>query len=177
MIESRSPTDLVLALVRVINGDTPRVAAQEILDPMVQMHMDSAEHCGINIWYKWIHLIRNCGRVSDLRVTRCEARCDAQEPDLVHLSARWAGTIRSRHMPAMSARDAEVRYLVQDGRIKKIWTHKSNYEFIFGPWIRYSICYRLFLGWAALHFALLSLRGKDVLADLDRQSSTSTGAT
>ncbi len=142
MIESRSPIDLVFALVRVVNGEAPRLAAQEI------------------------HLIRNCGRVADLRMTECRARCDARDPSLVHLSARWAGTIRSRRIAGMAAADGEVRYLIRDGRIKKIWTHRSNYEFIFGRWIRYSICYWLFLGWSVLYFALLSLRKKDFLADL-----------
>src|SRR4051794_16679054 len=41
MIESRSPTDLVFALVRVVNGDAPRLTAREILDPMVDIRMDS----------------------------------------------------------------------------------------------------------------------------------------
>jgi len=166
MIESRSPTDLVLALVRVINGDAPRLAAREILDPMVKIHMDSTEYCGIDVWFKWIHLIRNCGRVSNLRITECQARCDALEPSLVHLSARWAGIIRSRHAPGISERRGEGRYLIRDGRIKEIWTHKSNYEFIFGRWVGYSICYSLFLGWAVLYFAVKSLRKEDFLADL-----------
>ncbi len=166
MIESRSPIDLVFALVRVVNGEAPRLAAREILDPMVEIRMDSTDYCGIDAWYKWIHLIRNCGRVADLRMTRCRARCDARDPSLVHLSARWTGTIRSRRIPGMAAADGEVRYLIRDGRIKKIWTRKSNYEFIFGRWIRYSICFRLFLAWSVLYFALLSLRKKDFLADL-----------
>ena len=166
MIESRSSTDLVLALVRVINGDLPRLAAQEILDPMVQMRMDSVDYCGIDSWYKWIHLIRNCGRVSDLRMTHYQARCDPLEPCLVHLSARWAGNPRSGRTRSESA-TGEVRYLVQDGRIKKIWTHRSNYEFIFGRWIKNPIGYRLLLAWAALYFALLSLRKRDFLADPD----------
>src|SRR6266702_2164392 len=166
VIESRSPTDLVLALVRVVNGEAPRLAAREILDPMVEIRMDSTDYCGIDAWYKWIHLIRNCGRVADLRMTQCRARCDARDPSLVHLSARWTGTIRSRRIPGMAAADGEVRYLIRDGRIKKIWTRKSNYEFIFGRWIRYSICFRLFLAWSVLYFAVLSLRKKDFLADL-----------
>lgn len=166
MIESRSPTDLVFALVRVINGDAPRLAAREILDPMVKIHMDSTEYCGIDVWFKWIHLIRNYGRVSNLRITECQARCDASEPSLVHLSARWTGIIRSRHAPGISERRGEGRYLIRDGRIKEIWTHKSNYEFIFGPWIRYSICYSLFLGWAVLYLSFQSRRKEELIADL-----------
>jgi hypothetical protein len=166
MIESKSPIDLVVALVRVINGEAPRPAARAILDPMVEIRMDSTAYCGIDVWYKWIHLIRNCGRVANLRMTQCRVRCDARDPSLVLLSARWAGTMRSRQIPGMAAADGEVRYLVRDGRIKKIWTHKSNYEFIFGRWIRYSLFYWLFLSWTILYFALLSLRKKDFLADL-----------
>ena len=166
MIERRSPTDLVFALVQVVNGEAPRLAAQEILDPMVEIRMDSTNYRGIDFWYKWIHLIRNCGRVADLRMTECRARCDDRDPSLVHLTARWAGTIRSRRMPGTAAADGEVRYLIRDGRIQKIWTHRSNYEFIFGRWIRYSICFWLFLAWSVLYFALLSLRKKDFLADL-----------
>ncbi|TMJ27688.1 MAG: hypothetical protein E6G88_13750 [Alphaproteobacteria bacterium] len=128
--------------------------------------MDSTGYCGIDAWYKWVHLIRNCGRVADLRMTQCRARCDARDPSLVYLSARWTGTIRARRTPESATSDGEACYLIRDGRIKKIWTHKSNYEFIFGRWIRYSICYWLFLAWAVLHFALLSFRRKDLLADL-----------
>jgi hypothetical protein len=162
MNERVSPTDLVFALVKVINGETPSASAREILDPLVRMRMDSAEYRGIDNWYKWIHLLRNCGRVSDLRITRCQAQCDARDPSLVHFSARWTGTLRSRRVPAISPRDGEVCYVVRDGRIKEIRTRKSNYEFVLGRWINYPICYRLFLGWAMLYFALLSLRKKPV---------------
>lgn len=171
MNESRSPGDVVLALVRVINGDAPPGAAQEILDPMVQMRMDSAEYRGIDIWYKWIDLIRNCGRVCDLRITHCRLRCDPEEPYLVHLSGRWTGTIGSQPVPVTSPRDAAVDYLVHDGRIKKIWTHRSNYEFIFGRWIGYPVCYPLFLAWVAICFSLRSLRSQDFAAGPGWRSS------
>jgi hypothetical protein len=164
--DSSSPIDVVFALVRVINGEAPWLAAREILDPMVEIRMDSTAYCGIDVWYKWIHLIRHCGRISDLRMTQCRARCDARDPSLVHMSARWAGTIRSRQISGMAAADGEVRYLIRNGRIKKIWTHKSNYEFIFGRWIRYSICFWLFLAWTPLYFALLSSCKKNFIADL-----------
>src|SRR5262249_27958629 len=133
---------------------------------MVEIHMDSMDYCGIEVWYKWIHLIRNCGRVTDLRMMGCRAHCDVSNPSLIHLAARWTGTVGSRRIPGMAQTDGEVRYLIRDGHISEIWTHRSNYEFIFGGWIRYSICYRLFLAWTVLYFALLSLRKKDFLADV-----------
>jgi hypothetical protein len=132
MTESKSPSDLVLALVRVINGDAPLEAAREILDPMVRIHWDAKEYCGIDIWYQFIDRIRNRGRVAELRMTECRVRCDDRDPRLVHLSARWTGTSRSRQLPETAASDGEASYLIRDGRIAEIWTHKSNYEFIFG---------------------------------------------
>jgi hypothetical protein len=164
VIESRCPTDLVLTLVRVINGDAPSLAAREILDPMVQIRIDRADYYGIDIWFKWMYLIRHCGRVSDLRITDCQAWCDVQEPSVVHLSARWTGIIRPRRRPAASAYRAEASYLIEDGRIKKIWTTRSNYEFIFGRWIKYSIFYSIFLGWAVLCCSSLSRCKKNFLA-------------
>ena len=162
MIESAAPTDLVLALVRVISGDTPGHAAREILDPMVQMHMDSSEYCGIDIWYRWIHLIRNCGRIDGLRLTHCQVQCDVRQPGLVHLSARWRGTIRSRGSHAESPLVA-ASYLVYDGRIKELWSTKSNYEFIFGRWISYHLCFNAFLLWSVLYSSFRSRCKRDVL--------------
>jgi len=158
MSESRSPTDLVLALVRVINGDLPDHAARELLDPMVQIRVDTAEYRGIGAWFRWIYLIRHCGRVSRLRITQCRAWRDARDPALVHLSARWTGTVRSGHSRVVAGSDATARYLVRDGRIAEIWTRKSNYEFIFGSWISHPVCYRLFLGWSMLRLWRLSMR-------------------
>jgi hypothetical protein len=175
MIEGRSPTDLVLTLVQVINGDRPLLAAQDILDPAVRIHMDTVEFSGIDSWYKWIHLIHNCGRVAEPRITHCEARCDARDPNLVHLSARWTGIDRSQRGRTTSAR-TEARYLVLDGRIKAMWTHKSNYQFIFGRWIRYSICYWIFLGWSMLYFLVLSTRKKDLFqGSASRSASAGKG--
>jgi len=176
MIKGRSPTDLVLTLVQVINGDSPLVTAQESLDPTVQIHMDAVEFFGIDSWYRWIHLIHHCGRVAEPRITHCEARCDARDPNLVHLSARWTGINRSLRERTTSARNAESRYLVLDGRIKEIWTRKSNYQFIFGRWITYSICYWTFLGWAMLYFLVLSTRKKDLLqGGVNRSASAGKG--
>ena len=167
MTDDKSPTDLVFALIKVVNGDAPRLAAQDILDPMVQIRMDSARYCGIDVWYKWIHLIRNCGRIADLRMTRCEARHDAHDPSVVCVSARWSGTVRSLGRSALAPSNGEVRYQIENDRITKIWTHKSNYEFIFGRWIKYPIGYGLLLGWSVFYFALLSLRKRDFLHDLN----------
>jgi hypothetical protein len=168
MIGNGLPTDVVLALIRVINGDAPLQTAEEILDSEVQLHMDTVKYSGIDTWCKWIHLLRNCGRVRELRMVRCNAWSDAQEPSLVHLSARWTGTIRSARVTA--PRDGMADYLVQDGRITQIWTHKSNYDFIFGRWIGYSIFYRLFILWSVLYFGVLWLLGKHLSAISPGQS-------
>jgi len=167
MPEGLSPQETVLALVRVINGEMPRLSAKNYLDPDVEIHMDSANHRGIRGWYKWIHLIRNCGRIRDLRVVPCDVRCSPREPNIVLLSSRWSGIERSGRAPSTTPDIYHCKYLVRDGRIVEIWTSKRNYVFIFGRWIRYAVLYRVFLGWAILYFAILPLRGKDFPADRD----------
>ena len=157
----RSPVELVLSLVQVINANAPRRSAEELLDPKVQIEMDSVRHRGIKTWYMWIHLIRNCGRISELCLTNCRVWCDGHNPSVVYLSGRWSGIVRVRGKPEMSAEDVELRYLVQDGHIVFIWTRKSNYVFIFGSWIRYFFWYWLFLASAYLYFEAIKLRGID----------------
>lgn len=157
-MESLAPTGVVLALVRVINRDASQHTAQSILDPLVQIRMDAARHRGIKTWCMWIHLIHNCGRVTGLRLTNCHTWCDAHDPDVVHLSGRWSGLVGYGRKPRMSEHCVRLRYLIRDGRIVAIWTRKSNYEFVFGRWIRYSICYWIFLGWAFLYFEAVALR-------------------
>ena len=120
MIERQSPIDLVVALIRIINGEAPRLAAGQILDPEVELCVDSQNYYGIDVWYKWIYLIRNCGRVGDLPMSQCRVYCDARDPSLVHLSAQWTGMVRSRR--TVDQRNGEGRYLIRDGRIRKIWT-------------------------------------------------------
>jgi hypothetical protein len=170
VIERQSPIDLVVALVRIINGEAPRQTAGQILDPEVELCMDSRTYCGIDVWYKWIYLIRNCGRVGNLRMIQYRMHCDARDPSLVHLSARWTGMVRSRQ--TVDERDGEGRYLIRDGRIRKIWTHKSNYEFIFGRWISNPIGYRLFLAWTVVYFSLLSICNVNFRVDLTQRLST-----
>jgi hypothetical protein len=160
-----SPQEVVRALVRVISGEVPRSAAEAYLHPQVKIHVDSSNYRGITIWYKWIHFIRNCGRVRELRMTPCELWCDPQNPALVHLSMRWSGIDRTRRVPVTSPDVYHLRYLVQNGRIEEIWTKKVNYVFIFGQCIRSPVCFQLLLGAASLYFALLSLQGGDFRAD------------
>jgi hypothetical protein len=157
--------ELVLALVKVINAEAPRLTADEILDPMVRIRMDSAKHKGIKTWYMWLHLIRNYGRISDLRLTGFNADCDPKKRNLIHVSGRWSGIMRPQFIRCASAHHVNLRYLVEGGRITAIWTSRSNYEFIFGRWIKYPVLYWLFLAWAYVYFEMLRLRGRDFLVD------------
>ena len=122
--ESASPQGVVVALVRVINGELPIMAAEEHLDPQVKMHMDSAQHRGITLWYKWIYLIWNCGRVPDLPLVPSKIWADPEEPGMVHLWSCWRGT---EHTAETAFDTYHIRYLIQGGRIVEIWTHKANY--------------------------------------------------
>lgn len=160
-----SPKEIVLKLVEMINGNVPRGRASDCLDPSVIIHLDSAIHQGIEIWQKWIYLIRNCGRVRELRMMPCEVSCDAQDPCIVNLVIRWSGICRPDPSTRETAETYRLRYRVEGDRIVEIWTRKANYVFIFGGWIRSAVLMRLFFGWAILHFAILGLNGGDFLVD------------
>ncbi len=159
------PKQAVLGLVEIINGNIPRQQASDYIDPLVIIHMDTAIHQGIDIWQKWIHLIRNCGQVSELRMEPCEVSSDDQDPRIVNLVIRWSGIRKSNHLPYLTSETYRLRYRVENNRIVEIWSRKVNYVVIFGGWIRYTIAYRLFLGWAILYFKILSLRNIDYRVD------------
>jgi len=149
----------------MINGNVPRERASDLLDPAVTIHVDSAVHRGIENWQKWIHLIRNCGRVRELRMVPCLVAPDAQDPSMVNLVMRWTGVRKFDRLPHTTADAYPLRYRVERNRIVEIWSRKANYIFIFGQWFRFSLVYRLVLGWAILYFETLTLRGIDYRLD------------
>jgi len=127
--------------------------------------MDRAQHKGIATWYKWIHLIRHWGRLANLRMIPQAIGSDPATPSMVLLSMRWTGIDRSSKQSVVTPHTYRLRYLVRNGHVVEIWTHKINYDVIFGPWIKWSIGYRSLLGSAIVYFVLLSLRGIDYRFD------------
>ena len=165
-----SAGDIIVGLARVISGEASRESARDYLDPNVRLHMDSAEYHGIKMWFRWIHLIRNCGRIRGLRMTPCELQRDPSDPALVNLQMRWSGVDRDRNAPLADGRMCHVRYRIANGKVTEIWTRRINYAFIFGPWVCSPVRYRVFHFWAIVHFACLRLRGKSFMAsDRDPQ--------
>jgi hypothetical protein len=164
-MEAHTPTKLVLRIVDMASGNAPRDRASEVLDPAVTIHVDSAVHRGIENWYKWMHLIRNCGRIRGLRMVPCVLAPDAQDPCSVNLILRWTGIRKGERLPRTTSETYYLRFRVEGNRIVEIWSRKANYVFIFGRWFRSAIVYRLYLGWAVLYFAALSLRGIDYRLD------------
>ncbi len=162
-----TPECVVGDLVRVVGGALPRRQADRIIDRDVRIHMDAAEHLALAIWYKWIHLLRVCGRLSDLQMTDIQISMEAENPCIVVLSMRWTGLDRSSGLRRTSDRAPGVRYRLHQGRIVEIWTSKANYPFVFGNWITYRLGYRAFLGWAILYFWRLRRRGGDYASDAD----------
>jgi hypothetical protein len=149
----------------MVSGNAPRERAPEILDPAVTMHVDSAVYRGIDNWYKWIHLIRNCGRIRELRMVPCVLAPDAQDPCTVHLVLRWTGIRKGDRVPRTTSDTYYLRFRVEGTRIVEIWSRKLNYVFMLGGWIRFAVMYRLVLGWAVLYFSTLTLRGIDYRLD------------
>ena len=164
-METTRPQTVVLGLVDMINGQTSRLQASRFLDPQVIIHMDHAVHRGIGIWQKWIHLIRNCGKIQNLKMTACTISPDPREADIVNLTARWSGETAFARSATSSSGNIFLRYRIEDHKIVEIWTRKSNYVFIFGRLIKYRLFYRLYLGWAIVYFLMLASRKIDFRLD------------
>ena len=162
MTPSQTPADpreLVLTLIEIINGTRSVESASDCLESNVLIHMDTAVHRGIIIWRKWIHMIRHCGKVRNLRLDPSAIAIDPAETDILNLAFTWSGERLSQQERMRTFSNLHhLRYRVKNSQITEIWTQKQNYVFIFGPWIRYSFCYRILLLWGIFYFRLRARR-------------------
>jgi hypothetical protein len=136
-------------LIEVLSGDRPLAEAEACLDRSVVIHVDDAEtHRGTALWKRWVHLMRERGR---LRALRFEPAAVDVAGDVVRVTFRWSGEAR-RGRTGRPPTVNTVRYRVRDGSIVEIWTLKANYVDVFGRWIRVAAFYRLFLLWGLVYF-------------------------
>ena len=141
---------VVARLIEVLSGDKTLTEADACLDPAVVIHVDDAEtHRGLALWKRWVHLMRERGRLRDLRFE--PATMDVTG-DLVRVTFRWSGQPRRGGGTGRPRTTNTVQYRVTDGSITEIWTRKANYVDVFGPWIRVTAFYRLFLLWGLVYF-------------------------
>jgi hypothetical protein len=152
---------VVARLIAVLSGDVPLAGVDACLDRDVVIHVDGAEtRRGIGLWKRWVHLMRERGRLRDFRF----------EPDtmdvtngVVAVTFRWSGGLRRGRDAGRGRTLNHVRYRVEDDRIVEIWTRKANYVDVFGPWIRFTPLYRLFLLRGLVYF--LARRDPDFRLD------------
>jgi hypothetical protein len=161
-----SPQDVVLKLIRVINGQAPVASLADTLDPAVKLHMDSSTYRGIRIWAAWVHLIRSAGRVRELQLNPTELQCDPQEPQIVSLRMRWSGIDRRSGTPLPVSDLGHVRYRLEQNRIVEIWTHRTNYTFMFGTRVCSPIGYRLIQARAIWPYLFGSPRSGDTAGSI-----------
>ncbi len=159
------PTEVVGRIVEMLNGVRSRDQAADYIHPRVSIHMDGSTHRGIEMWQRWVYLLRNCGRLRELQFLPSEMFVDAQDPDIVNLVGRWAGIGRYSGAPHQSLQPVHFRYRWDRGRMVELWTRKSNYDFVLGRWLRFYAAYRLFLFWAFLYFTWTSRHGRDYRLD------------
>jgi hypothetical protein len=139
-------------LIEILSGDRALGEADGCLDRGVVIHVDDAEtHRGIALWKRWVHLMRERGRLRGLRFD--PAAVDVTG-DVVRVTFRWSGEIGRGRDSGRPATVNTVRYRVRDGSITEIWTRKANYVDVFGRWIRVTALYRLFLLWGLVYFRL-----------------------
>ncbi len=150
---------VIANIVEMLSGRLSREQAANYIDPQITIHMDSATHRGIELWQKWLYLIRNCGRLRQLRLVPSELSADPQDPAIVNLVGRWVGVGRYDGVPHEASHTSHFRYRLANDRVVELWTHKTNYDVILGRWIRFSVLYRSYLGWAIFLFLSMSRKG------------------
>jgi hypothetical protein len=160
-----TPREIVFKIIEMLSGECSREEASLYIHPLVTIHMDFATYHGIEMWQRWVFLIRNRGRYRELRFVPRELSSDATDPCVVNLLGLWAGVSRVDSMPREASSMCHFRYRFKGGRAIELWTSKSNYAFILGPWISFSVFYKLFLAWGILYFKWLALRGRSYLID------------
>jgi ketosteroid isomerase-like protein len=143
---------VVLRLLEILSGDRPLAEAGQCLDPAVVIHVDDGETWrGIPVWKRWVHLMRERGRLADLRF---EPLAVDVTVDVVWVTFRWAGRLRRGREAGRPRTTNTVGYRLRDGIITEIWTRKANYVDVFGPWVRATALYRLYLAWALVYFGV-----------------------
>jgi hypothetical protein len=157
--------EVVLRVIEMLSGARSREEASDYIDPLVTIHVDSATHRGIEMWHKWVYLLRNSGHLRDLRFLPCELYLDAEDPSVVNVIGSWVGFGRFDGLPRTAPNPSYFRYRLESNHIVELWTRRSNYDFVLGRWLRFSALYRLFLGWAALHFRWTSRKGLNYRID------------
>ncbi len=160
-----SPVEVVARIVEMLSGERSRIEADRYIDPQITIHMDATIHRGLILWQKWLYLIRNCGRVHDLRLVVQELTAERQDPAIVHLVGRWTGVGKYDGLPRQASHFAHFRYRLSQGRVAELWTQRTNYDFIVGDWLRFRLFYRLYLGWAIWVFWRLNREEVDYRLD------------
>lgn len=130
---SAESESLVRQLMEVIAGRVPLQAVQSLLAPDVLLHMDRFSTRGTGPWIAWVAFIRSRGlEALEPVVDRVVPNADGT----VTAAGRFRGRRGGR---PVEGRNADATYRVEGGRIVEIWTHRENYELIFGsrvhhPW-------------------------------------------
>lgn len=146
-LEARTAVARVIA---ALSGDVPLAGVEACLDRDVIIHVDGSEtHRGIGLWKRWVHLMRERGRLDDLRF---EPDTMAITDGVIDVTFRWSGVPRRGRDAGQPRTLNHVRYRVEDDRIVEIWTRKANYVDVFGGFIRFTPLYRLFLLWGLVYF-------------------------
>ena len=163
-----APEQVVLSVVEMLSGARSRQQASDNIDRLVTIYMDSATYRGLDLWQKWVYLLRNRGRFRELRFLPSELSFDPDDSCIVNLVGVWTGIGRFDDVARQAASPAHFRYRLEGGRIVELWTKKSNYQFVLGKWIKLNIVCLTFWGLATLRFISMSRKGLDYRVDSAR---------
>ena len=134
---------VVESLLGVVAGRLPFDVAEALLVDALIVYLDGKQvSTSKSSWFGWVRFLqRNAARkrISDLDISIdriCTRAADGV--DVVDVEAIWHGVVGGR---ALSSKVGTISYHVADGKVSKIYTHKKNYIFIYGPSITNSFVF------------------------------------
>jgi dimethylaniline monooxygenase (N-oxide forming) len=156
---------VILGVVEMLSGERSREHAFAIIHPLVTIHMGAVTYCGLELWQKWVYLLRNCGHLRELRFLPSKLSLDSHDACVVNLVGVWTGIGRSDGLARQAIGSSHFRYRLERGRIVELWTERSNYDFILGRWVKLDVFYLLFLCLTKLRFWYMSWKGLNYRVD------------
>ncbi len=160
-----SPIEVVSRIIEMLGGLRSRDQAPDYIHPLVTIHMDDNTHRGIELWQKWVFLLRNRGWVRELKFVPGEILREPGDPCIVNVVGQWTGTGSFTGASRPPSRLIHFRYRWHAGQVVELWTKKSNYDYILGRWVSLELCYPLLLMAIFIYFQWMSWKGKSYLFD------------
>ncbi len=150
-VDKLSSKNIVQHLFQVISRELPMSTANFLLDENLCSYMDNKK-MGSNreTWFRWVQFLH---KTADKKMSSLSIVIDKfkKKKDTVEAEVHWKAQLNGQ---TVVSDVKKVVYQLKNNKIINIWTHRSNYIFIYGNKIATS---KLYFYWIAVKLSLWSL--------------------